>query len=53
MPLTNYAQVKPFAAAIGQATRSKTMPPWFADPCCGRFSNDPSLSAGQIATLTA
>jgi len=27
------------------------MPPWFADPCCGRFSNDPSLSPNEIATL--
>ena len=27
------------------------MPPWFAEPCCGHFSNDPSLSAAQIETL--
>jgi Copper type II ascorbate-dependent monooxygenase, C-terminal domain len=53
MPLSTYAQVKPFAAAIREATRSKAMPPWFADPCCGRFSNDPSLSVEQIATFTA
>ena len=29
------------------------MPPWFADPSFGRFSNDPSLTPGQIATLAA
>lgn len=29
------------------------MPPWFADSNVGRFSNDPSLSAKEIATLTA
>ena len=29
------------------------MPPWFADPAIGKFSNDPSLSAAEIATLTA
>jgi len=29
------------------------MPPWFADPHIGRFSNDPSLSAEQVAELAA
>jgi hypothetical protein len=29
------------------------MPPWFADPHIGHFSNDPSLSAEQIAVLGA
>jgi hypothetical protein len=27
------------------------MPPWFADPCCGKFADDPSLTEVQIATL--
>ena len=27
------------------------MPPWFADPRYGKFSNDPSLSPQQIATI--
>ena len=27
------------------------MPPWFADPCCGHFSNDPSLSSNEISKL--
>jgi hypothetical protein len=31
----------------------KMMPPWFADPRYGHFSNDPSLSAEQIATIGA
>lgn len=53
MPLETYAQVRPFAAAIAKVTQNRTMPPWFADPCCGHFSNDPSLSADQIATLVA
>jgi hypothetical protein len=53
MPLENYAQVRPFATAIRDVTQNKTMPPWFADPCCGRFSNDPSLTAQQIETLCA
>jgi len=29
------------------------MPPWFADPCCGHFSDDPSLTEQEIATLSA
>jgi len=29
------------------------MPPWFAVPDIGRFSNDPSLTPQQIATLSA
>jgi Copper type II ascorbate-dependent monooxygenase, C-terminal domain len=53
MPLETYAQVRPYAAAIRKVTQEKTMPPWFADPCCGHFSNDPSLAADQIATLCA
>jgi len=53
MPLETYRQVKPFARAIAEVTAKKVMPPWFADPCCGHFSNDPSLTADQIATLRA
>jgi hypothetical protein len=53
MPLETYRQVKPFARAISEATRKRVMPPWFADGCCGHFSNDPSLTADQIATLRA
>jgi hypothetical protein len=29
------------------------MPPWFADPQFGHFSNDPSLTPQEIATLVA
>lgn len=53
MPFETYAQAKPFAQAIASAAQSKTMPPWFADPCCGHFSNDPSLTAEQIETLAS
>jgi hypothetical protein len=53
MALETYQQVRPFASAIRDAAQKKTMPPWFADPCCGHFSNDPSLTAEQIATLRA
>ena len=49
----SYAQTRPYAAAIAAATKDKTMPPWFADPRVGHFSNDPSLSAEEIASVAA
>ena len=48
-----YEQTRPYAAAIAAATLDKSMPPWFADPQIGHFSNDPSLSVGQISMLAA
>jgi hypothetical protein len=48
-----YAATRPFAEAIKLVTQNRTMPPWFADPKVGHFSNDPSLKAAQIATLAA
>jgi hypothetical protein len=53
MPLVTYDQTHPFAAAIAAAARKKTMPPWFADAGIGHFSNDPSLTTQEIATLVA
>ncbi|MBV9676231.1 MAG: thiol-disulfide isomerase [Acidobacteriaceae bacterium] len=53
MALETYRQVKPFARAIAEVATKKIMPPWFADPCCGHFSNDPSLTTDGIATLRA
>src|SRR5512146_1619358 len=54
-PLTfvTYAQTHPFAQMIRAAVASKKMPPWFADPCCGRVADDPSLTPQQIATISA
>ncbi len=52
MALETYKQVRPLAGVIRQVTEDKTMPPWFADPRYGRFSNDPSLSPDQIATIS-
>jgi hypothetical protein len=53
MALETYDQARTYAMAIQTATAQRTMPPWFADPNVGKFSNDPSLSAAQIATLSA
>lgn len=53
MPFLTYKEVRPYAEAIRKTTASRTMPPWFADPCCGHFSNDPSLSPEEIAILSS
>jgi len=53
MPLVTYAQTRRYAKKIKNKVTRRIMPPWFADPCCGHFSNDPSLTAQQIATLAA
>jgi len=53
MPLTTYEETKAFAVPIAADARSRTMPPWFADPSVGHFSNDPSLTTAQIQTLVA
>ncbi|MBV9501259.1 MAG: thiol-disulfide isomerase [Acidobacteriaceae bacterium] len=53
MAFETYAQVRPYARSIRENTLLRTMPPWFADPCCGHFSNNPSLSQAEIETLAA
>jgi hypothetical protein len=53
MPLVTYEQTRLFARAIAGAASQREMPPWFADPSVGRFSNDPSLTSSAIATLVS
>jgi hypothetical protein len=53
MAFETYEQARPYAEAIRRATQDKSMPPWFAVPGIGRFSNDPSLTAEQVATVAA
>jgi hypothetical protein len=53
MPLVSYEQARPFAKAIAASVSQKKMPPWFADPGVGHFSNDPSLVPKEIATLVS
>ncbi len=50
-PLMTYEQARAKAAKIVRATQAKKMPPWFADPRYGHFSDDPSLTLQQIETL--
>jgi len=52
MPFLTYANVRPWAKSIRAAVTAKVMPPWFAGSGSEKFSNDPSLTSGQIETLT-
>jgi mono/diheme cytochrome c family protein len=53
LPLETFEQAQRKAAAIADSAANRTMPPWFADPKIGRFSNDPSLSDKEITALAA
>jgi hypothetical protein len=53
MSFESYAEAKRYAQAIRVATQDRSMPPWFAEAEIGRFSNDPSLSEEEIATIAA
>lgn len=51
MPLMTYKETRPWAKAIREVVKTKKMPPWFADPAHGRFSNDRSMGQQEIDTL--
>jgi hypothetical protein len=51
MPLETFAQARPWARSIREKVLSRAMPPWFADPCCGKFEHDRRLSDAEINTL--
>ena len=53
MSLLSYREARPWARAIKAKVVAREMPPWFADPRWGKFSNDTSLSEADIATITA
>jgi hypothetical protein len=52
-PLVTYRQTRSWSDQIRHAVRAKRMPPWFADACCGKFSNDPSLTSQEIAAISS
>jgi hypothetical protein len=51
--LLTYDQARPWAKAMKEAVRLKKMPPWFADPHYGTFSNDRSLAQKDADILAA
>ena len=44
----SYESTRPWAKSIKTAVLTNKMPPWFADPHYGKFSNDRSLSQREI-----
>ena len=53
MSLLTYADARPWAKSIRERVATRAMPPWFADPQFGRFSNNPSLNTKDIDTIVA
>ena len=51
MSLLSYQDARKWARAIKAKVVAREMPPWFADPEFGEFSNDISLSDEEIATI--
>jgi hypothetical protein len=52
-PLVTFEEAHAKAQKIAAMVGERKMPPWFADSCCGHFSNDPSLSPKEIETLVS
>src|SRR5271154_6469550 len=53
MPLVTYENARACAQEIANFAGKRKMPPWFADPRYGHFSNDPSLTTDEIQKLVA
>src|SRR5215813_14095391 len=53
MSFMSFESTRPYAKAIKAAVLSKKMPPWFADPHYGKFSNDRTMAQAEIDTLVA
>lgn len=53
MSLISYKDVRPWARSIREVVVEREMPPWFADPQYGHFSNDRRLSDQDVATIAA
>ncbi len=53
MSLLTYQEARPWAKAIREAVLVKRMPPWFADPHFGKWSNDVSMPQAEVDTLVA
>ncbi|MBZ5608619.1 MAG: thiol-disulfide isomerase [Acidobacteriia bacterium] len=51
--LLSYKDARPWAKSIRADVLTRKMPPWFADPHFGHFSNDRSLSAEEMATVVS
>jgi hypothetical protein len=52
MALTTYEETRKYSGKIAAAVELGAMPPWFADSRYGKFANDPSLTAAEIAAIS-
>jgi len=48
MSLLDYQSARPYAKSIKKVVSEKAMPPWYADPNHGEFSNDRRLKQEEI-----
>ncbi len=53
MALTTYEEARPWARAIREEVLARRMPKWHVVRGYGNFSNDPSLSAFEVALFAA
>ena len=53
MPLTTYDEARPWAKAIKEEVLARRMPKWHVVRGYGDFTNDPSLSAFEVALVAA
>ena len=53
MSLLSYQDARPWAKAIREAVVIRKMPPWFADPAHGNFSNDRRMPQEEIDRIVA
>lgn len=53
MSFLTYESTRPWAKAIKAAVATKKMPPWYADPQHGKFSNDRTMSQADVTTLVS
>jgi hypothetical protein len=51
MSLLSYDDARPWARSIRNNVSKRVMPPWFADPSVGKYSNDRRLSDSEIQTI--
>ncbi len=51
--MLTYKDARPWAKAMKEAVLTKKMPPWFADPAFGHFSNDRRLAPEEVNTLVS
>jgi hypothetical protein len=50
--MLTYEQTRPWASAIKQAVKTRKMPPWFADPRYGSFSNHTEFTEAEIKAIS-